>query len=97
VIFEKICDSDLPRLVVIGFGSFIFGHAGRQPEKAWQAYLINFLLWSAIVQGGLLFPWLCIPSKSGGADLDPTLSSLLPPFSCFLQPFFICYCGCFFV
>jgi hypothetical protein len=41
--------------VIIGLGSFIFQLAGNHPERAWQAYLINFLLWSAIAQGGLLF------------------------------------------
>jgi hypothetical protein len=42
-------------LVIIGLGSFIFQLAGNNPERAWQAYLINFLLWSAVAQGGLLF------------------------------------------
>jgi hypothetical protein len=42
-------------LIIIGFGTFIFGLVGHHPGKAWQAYLINFLLWSAIAQGGLLF------------------------------------------
>ena len=42
-------------LIVIGFLAFIIQAAGSHPERAWQAYLINFLLWSAIAQGGLLF------------------------------------------
>jgi Ni/Fe-hydrogenase subunit HybB-like protein len=42
-------------LIMIGFGTFLFGLAGKHPERAWQAYLVNFLLWSAIAQGGLLF------------------------------------------
>ena len=41
--------------VIIGLGGFIFQLAGKYPERAWQAYLINFLLWSAVAQGGLLF------------------------------------------
>jgi len=41
--------------VVVGFGTFFLQLCGEQPERAWQAYLINFLLWSAIAQGGLLF------------------------------------------
>jgi len=41
--------------VLIGLGGFLFQLAGKHPERAWQAYLINFLLWSAIAQGGLLF------------------------------------------
>ena len=42
-------------LIIIGLAGFIIQLAGGHPERAWQAYLINFLLWSAIAQGGLLF------------------------------------------
>jgi len=42
-------------LVAIGVAAFIFGLASQHPERAWQAYLINFLLWSAIAQGAVLF------------------------------------------
>ncbi len=42
-------------LSVIGFATFVYGAAGGNAGRAWQAFLINFLLWSAIAQGGLLF------------------------------------------
>jgi hypothetical protein len=42
-------------LIVIGLAAFIYGIMSPHPEKAWQAYLINFLLWSAIAQGAVLF------------------------------------------
>ena len=42
-------------LVSVGLITFIVQLAGAHPERAWQAYLINFLLWSAVAQGGLLF------------------------------------------
>ena len=42
-------------LVGIGVVTFIVGLASQHPERAWQAYLINFLLWSAIAQGAVLF------------------------------------------
>ena len=42
-------------LVVVGFGTFLLQLGGDHPERAWQAYLINFLLWSAIAQGAFLF------------------------------------------
>jgi hypothetical protein len=42
-------------LVVIGAGTFLFGLSSQHPERAWQAYLINFLLFSAIAQGAVLF------------------------------------------
>jgi hypothetical protein len=41
--------------VAIGVVAFIFGLTSEHPERAWQAYLINFLLWSAIAQGAVLF------------------------------------------
>jgi hypothetical protein len=39
----------------LGVTAFAFQLAGHHPELAWQGYLINFLLWSAIAQGGVLF------------------------------------------
>jgi len=42
-------------LVVIGVVTFMVGLTSQHPERAWQAYLINFLLWSAIAQGAVLF------------------------------------------
>ncbi len=42
-------------LVAVGVATFIFGLLSSHPERAWQAYLINFLLWSAIAQGAVLF------------------------------------------
>ena len=42
-------------LVLVGLGAFLFQVSGQHPEKAWQAYLVNFILWSAVAQGGLLF------------------------------------------
>jgi Ni/Fe-hydrogenase subunit HybB-like protein len=42
-------------LIVIGLATFLYGLQSQRPERAWQAYLINFLFWSAIAQGGLLF------------------------------------------
>lgn len=41
--------------VLVGLGTFLFQIAGQHPEKAWQAYLVNFLLWSAVAQGAFLF------------------------------------------
>jgi hypothetical protein len=42
-------------LVAIGVATFVFGLTSQHPARAWQAYLINFLLWSAIAQGAVLF------------------------------------------
>lgn len=42
-------------LTALGVTVFLMGAAGNHPERAWQAYLINFLLFSGIAQGGFLF------------------------------------------
>ena len=42
-------------LILIGMASFVAGVLGSHPERAWQAYLINFLLWSSMAQGALVF------------------------------------------
>jgi len=42
-------------LAVIGLVSFLLGALGQDPARAWQAYFINFLLWSSIAQGCLIF------------------------------------------
>jgi hypothetical protein len=44
-----------PVLALLGLGAFLFQVSGEHPEKAWQAYLVNFILWSAVAQGGVLF------------------------------------------
>jgi hypothetical protein len=42
-------------LAAVGLAGFLAGLLGPHPEKAWQALLINFLLWSAVSQGAVLF------------------------------------------
>ncbi|MBW2072940.1 MAG: hypothetical protein JRI89_17060, partial [Deltaproteobacteria bacterium] len=42
-------------LVFVGFGTFVMQLSGEHPEKAWQTFYLNFLLWSAVAQGGFLF------------------------------------------
>ncbi len=75
-------------LVIIGFGTFIFGLSGRHPERAWQAYLINFLLWSAIAQGGLLFSAIMHTVK---AKWSGPLSNLAESFTAFFPISFILF------
>jgi len=38
-----------------GFLYFIYLAAGSRPEKAWLIYLVNFLLFTALSLGGLIF------------------------------------------
>jgi hypothetical protein len=75
-------------LVIIGFGTFIFGLLGQHPERAWQAYLINFLLWSAIAQGGLLFSAIMHTVK---AKWSGPLSNLAESFTAFFPISFILF------
>ncbi len=42
-------------LAAAGLAAFLAGLLGNHPERAWQAYLVNFLLWSAVAQGAVLF------------------------------------------
>jgi Ni/Fe-hydrogenase subunit HybB-like protein len=42
-------------LVLIGGIAFLVGLFGRHPSHIWQAYLINFMLWTGLAAGGVLF------------------------------------------
>jgi hypothetical protein len=75
-------------LVVIGFGTFAFNIAGGHPERAWQAYLINFLLWSAIAQGGLLFSTIMTTTR---ARWSGPLSGVSAAFAGFFPISFVLY------
>ncbi len=75
-------------LIVIGFGTFILGLLGEHPGRAWQAYLINFLLWSAIAQGALLFSAIMHTTK---ARWSGPLSNLAESFAAFFPISFILF------
>jgi hypothetical protein len=74
--------------VIIGFGTFIFGLAGQHPERAWQAYLINFLIWSGVAQGALLFSTIMHTTK---ARWSGALSSVAESFSAFFPVSFVLF------
>jgi len=42
-------------LAAVGLAAFLTGLFGPHPQRVWQAFLINFLLWSAMAQGAVLF------------------------------------------
>ncbi|UCD32781.1 MAG: hypothetical protein JSV38_02505 [Desulfobacterales bacterium] len=75
-------------LMVIGFGTFIVGLAGQHPARAWQIYLINFLLWSAIAQGGLLFSAVMHTVK---ARWSGPLQNLAESFAAFFPVSFVLF------
>jgi hypothetical protein len=75
-------------LIVIGFGTFIYSAVSGNPDQAWKAYLINFLIWSAIAQGGLLFSALMHTVK---AKWSGPLSGLSEAFAGFFPVSFVLF------
>ena len=75
-------------MVVIGAAAFIFGLNGSHPERAWQAYLINFLLWSAIAQGAVLFSAVMHITK---ARWSGSLAGLSESFAAFFPLSFVLF------
>ena len=75
-------------LALVGFGTFFVLLQGEHPERAWQAYHINFLLWSAIAQGGLLFS---IVMHLVGARWSQTMQSLAESFAAFFPLSFVLF------
>ena len=75
-------------LVLVGLGAFLFQVAGQHPEKAWQAYLVNFILWSGIAQGGLLFSVVLHVTK---ARWGRPLQGLAESFAAFFPVSFILF------
>jgi hypothetical protein len=80
-------------LIIIGLAAFIYGIRSPHPEKAWQAYLINFLLWSAIAQGAVLFSAVMHMTK---ARWSGPLSSLSESFAAFFPLSFVLFLILFF-
>jgi hypothetical protein len=77
-----------PVFIIIGLVAFIYGVVGDHPEKAWQAYLINFLLWSAIAQGAVLFSTVMHMTK---ARWSGPLSALSESFAAFFPLSFVLF------
>ena len=52
-------------LVLIGVGTFLVGIFGSQAQRAWQAYLINFLFWTGLAFGTVLLSAAMTVAKGG--------------------------------
>ena len=69
-------------LMIVGMGIFIVNIIAGDRTKAWQAYLINFLLFSSIAHGAVLFSALmhAVKAKWSGplADLAESFSAFFP-------------------
>ena len=77
-----------PVLALVGLGAFLFQVSGEHPEKAWQAYLVNFIFWSAVAQGGLLFSVVLHVTK---ARWGKPLQGLAESFAAFFPVSFVLF------
>jgi len=75
-------------LIGIGLFAFFYGLLGQNPQRAWQAYLINFLMWSGIAQGALLFSTIMHTTR---ARWSGAMSRAAESFSAFFPISFILF------
>ena len=75
-------------LVLVGLATFLYGAFSPHPERAWQSYLINFLLWSGVAQGAVLFSAVMHMTK---ARWSGPLASLSESFTAFFPLSFILF------
>jgi hypothetical protein len=75
-------------MIVVGLAAFVYGIGGPDPARAWQTYLINFLLWSAIAQGAVVFSAVTHITK---ARWSGPLSGLAESFAIFFPLSFILF------
>jgi hypothetical protein len=75
-------------LAAAGLTAFLSGLFGPHPQRAWQAFLINFLLWSAMAQGAVLFAAVTHTVKARWAG---PLSGLAEAFAGFFPLSFACF------
>ncbi|MBR9981304.1 MAG: hypothetical protein KFF50_09785 [Desulfatitalea sp.] len=75
-------------MVGVGAATFILQAVGTHPERAWQAYLINFLLFSAIAHGAVLFSTLM---HTVHARWSGPLSDLAEAFTAFFPISFVLF------
>lgn len=94
MLFEKrIYTTAFWCFILIGTAAFFWVLFGEHPERAWHAYLINFLLFSGIAQGGLLFSAVMNTTK---ARWSGPLSNLSESFAAFFPVSFILFILLFF-
>ncbi len=69
-------------LVGLGVVTFLIGIAGEHAQRAWQAYLVNWLFWSGLALSGLTFTALLQITKAEWAgqlrQLAEALGAFLP-------------------
>jgi hypothetical protein len=77
----------------LGVAAFAAGLLLGRPEAAWRAYLVNFLLFSAVAQGGLVFSAMM---NTVHARWSRRLSALAESFAAFFPVSFVLFLGLFF-
>ncbi|MFP3981473.1 MAG: hypothetical protein ACLFUY_08770 [Desulfobacterales bacterium] len=80
-------------LVLIGTVAFGWSLAAGRPAAAWRAYLVNFLLFSAIAQGALVFSAMM---HTVHAKWSRRLENLAESFAAFFPVSFVLFLGLFF-
>ena len=50
--------------VLMGVAVFLIGVWGTQPERAWQVFLVNYLFWSGMAFGSVLFSATLVITKA---------------------------------
>jgi hypothetical protein len=75
-------------LALVGMGTFVAQALAGDADMAWQAYLVNFLLFSAIAHGALLFSTLM---HAVGARWSGPLADLAEAFSAFFPVSFFLF------
>ena len=80
-------------LIGVGVIAFIWPLLRGEPQTAWQAYLVNFLLFSAIAQGALVFSAMMNTVR---ARWSRRLEGLAEAFAAFFPISFVLLLGLFF-
>lgn len=80
-------------LAGLGLAAFLANLLAGRPGAAWRAYLVNFLLFSSIAQGGLVFSAMM---NTVHARWSRRLSALAESFAAFFPVSFLLFLGLFF-
>lgn len=80
-------------LAGVGLAAFAASLVLGRPAAAWRAYLVNFLLFSAVAQGGLVFSAMM---NTVHARWSRRLSALAEAFAAFFPVSFVLFLGLFF-
>jgi len=79
-------------LALVGIASFAVLLLGGHPGRAWQAYLINFIFWSAVAQGALAFSAVMHLTR---ARWSGPMAGAAESFSAFFPVSFVLFLGLF--